>query len=336
MNPFKRQSVLDPRRWSNPAAPSNRTAAPSNALTAPGPSLGRRLSAPLPPHVTRDEVKEEITEISEDEDISDVDCNPIYQENLKGQQQQQRPTPNARVHRPGLLDMPPIAGDAASTAAASSSSVPKPPVVKRSSYVSGLSLHTSQLGPAAGSRGGAGAGGRRAAGTHGTLVQRAQAEVQSAAQVLLVKHRILGPVPPTTEALLAALADAELSQCVLRLCRVHHAAPLVIAECEIDASYERSGSGSENGNGESSLRACNDDDGGGEDGDTESSPLPHSVIRLAMARTKFDRVFGGGAYVSGARIVIFSPWVEYPVPQDGGGPPLLTILATHAEALPAA
>ena len=84
MNPFKRQSVLDPRRWSNPAAPSNRTAAPSNALTAPGPSLGRRLSAPLPPHVTRDEVKEEITEISEDEDISDVDCNPIYQENLKG------------------------------------------------------------------------------------------------------------------------------------------------------------------------------------------------------------------------------------------------------------
>lgn len=234
--------------------------------------------------------------------------------------------------------MPPIAGDAASTAAASSSSVPKPPVVKRSSYVSGLSLHTSQLGPAAGSRGGAGAGGRRAAGTHGTLVQRAQAEVQSAAQVLLVKHRILGPVPPTTEALLAALADAELSQCVLRLCRVHHAAPLVIAECEIDASYERSGGGSEN-RGESSLMLCSDDggDGGndGDGGDADSSSPPHSYIRLAMARTKFDRVFGG-AYVSGARIAIFSPWVEHSVPQDGGGPPLPTILATHAEALPEA
>lgn len=189
----------------------------------------------------------------------------------------------------------------------------------RSSFVSGLNLRTSQLGPGGGSRAGrSGGGGGKARGMYGALVQQAQSEVHSLEQLQHVKHRILGPVPPTAEALRGALADPELRHRVLRLRRVHHTAPLVIAECEDDGAEHEDGP----------------ETGGGGASTTPHARLGlHQIVRLIMARPKFDRACGG-QYGGGARFVLFSPWVDSYIPQEAGGEPQLTILATHAEALP--
>lgn len=81
-NPFKRQAVVDPRRWSLPSAPAPAPPASSRPPATPGPSLGRRLSA-VPPRKAQAAVlsaalpsqhlDEDIEEFSEEE-IDDADA----------------------------------------------------------------------------------------------------------------------------------------------------------------------------------------------------------------------------------------------------------------------
>ena len=98
-------------------------------------------------------------------------------------------------------------------------------------------MRAAQLGGIHGARGGrsgAGAGARKVMGAYGALVQRALTEVQSTAQLLLVKHRMLEPTPPSAEVLSSALGDGQLQRRVLRLRRVLQVAPLVVAVCDED------------------------------------------------------------------------------------------------------
>ena len=54
---------------------------------------------------------------------------------------------------------------------------------------------------------------------------------------------------------------------------------------------------------------------------------------VERAARKFDRACAGRMGQVGARFVVFPPWVEHPIEQ-ADGTSVLTIMATHAEALP--
>jgi hypothetical protein len=317
-----RLSIPDgnPRRWSLPAAP---TTAPIGAPPiTPTLSLGRRLlpTPSVPPLTGRPTAVacpaciDDIEEVSEDEIQEDEEgsCHgfaiaaaaPLGSSTRRAVPPP--PTAAAVAPAPDLaaatrtlpLALPP------STPAA----LPPPRTSSRSSFVLGLSLRNSQLGETTGVRAGRTAGIRRTTGVHSALVQRAASEVSAVEQLLLVKHRILGPTPPTKEALRAALADDELRHRILRLRRVHVTAPLVIAECDDGDSGDEAGDGSPTPSGDAS----------GGVGSSSSA----STVRVVMQRAKFERACGRG----GDRFVIFGPWIERHGAQ-------LTILATHAEAL---
>ena len=128
--------------------------------------------------------------------------------------------PSGAATRPAALP-----GTPAAAQAAPASSV-------RSGLVSGLNLSGSQMGQVTAA--GSSRSSRGRLGAYGTHVQRAATEASTAAQVMLVRHRILGPAPPTVEALRAALSDPELRHLVLRLREVHSTSPLVVATCETE------------------------------------------------------------------------------------------------------
>lgn len=280
------------------------------------------------------------------------------------------------------------AGAPEAAAASSSSMVAQVKTAdsKRSSFITNLSLRTSQLGGASGVRAGRSGGtaaARRASGVHGALVERALGEVRSAEQILHVKYRLLGPTPPTASALRSALADTELNHRVLCLRRVLQMAPLVVIRCEDDdgdglgIEDEREGGVRQ---ASSALRSplarsvyppltqAATTSGGGQQFGDEASPWDavlsgrevvgnlggggsgggsgvadrggsgegggrRSEIQVVISRPKYERACAGQQGQVGARFVVFPPWVEHPVKQSDGST-LLTIMATHVEALP--
>ena len=133
-------------------------------------------------------------------------------------------------------------------------------------------------------------------------MQRAASEVASTEQWLLVKHKVLGPTPPSAEALRAALRDLELRHRVMRVRYMLGRAPLTVVECEDEAE---------------GVEAEDDEQ---EAAGTAAEP---PAVHVVMQPHKFDRA----CRAVGGRFVIFAPWIE-----KAGNPP--TILAAHVEALP--
>lgn len=225
-------------------------------------------------------------------------------------------------HTPALR--PPVAhcsSLAAPHSAASSAGAPSSAVAIRSTLVSGLALRGAQLGEAAGARAGRRDSTRRALGPHGKLAQRASGEQAAAEQLLVVRHKILGPLPPPPDAVRGAMRDPELRHRVLRLTgRLLATAPLVIAECEEDGDDD-----------DGEEEAGEDDDEGAETSASRAAPRRASRhVRVVMHRQRYERVScgaGGGP----RRFVIFAPWYEQRAACSEGGVQLL--MAPLAEAL---
>ena len=199
----------DPRRWSVPA----QTPAPQRPVPT-GISLGRRLSLGLPtpaaaavstPIGGSAGAAAALPPLDDDidDDISEDEAAPA------GAQ-----APAAQL--PLLL--PPLA-------------TPAQPA-HRSSLVAGLSLHVTQLGESAGARAGR-QGSRRSVGLHGELARRAKSDEAYQDHMLLVKHRLAGPQPPSREALRCALHDTTLRH----RCAAALAAAAVTAAAEHDATH---------------------------------------------------------------------------------------------------
>ncbi len=184
----------------------------------------------------------------------------------------------------------------------------------KSSFLAGLSLSAAQLGDATGARqgrGGGAGGGRRAVGKISAMVQRAASEVASTEQLLLVKHKILGPTPPSEEALRSALRDPELRHRILLISQMVGSAPLVTLECVDDDDDAVQDGGNDDHLG----------DAPGSRGEKEDA-TPPPVVHVIMQKSKYER-----AGRKGGRFVVFAPWTE-----RAGNPP--TLIAAHVEALP--
>lgn len=179
----------------------------------------------------------------------------------------------------------------------------------RSSFVAGLSLHTSQLGTASGARAGHKSNAKHS-GVHARLAQRAATELISARQLLHVHHHILGRLPPHPDALANTLADADVRRRVLHLGCVIATAPLVIIECEEDREEDRGegcAGGHEDAVGPATAHAAAtaDDDPQSVPSLGSASALPQQSLRVVLQRSAYERV-----RVGGGRIVVFWPWIE--------------------------
>ena len=182
-----------------------------------------------------------------------------------------------------------------------------------------------QLGEAAGARAGRRESTRKQLGAIGALAQRAVSERDAAEQLLLVKHRILGPMPPQAEAVQKAMKDPELRHMVLHCVRVLAMAPLVVCECleekELLKEEERRLAAAD------AAAVRNEGDEGEED---DEEPPPPS-LRVVLHKARYERVIGAGGK---RRFVIFAPWYEQGDARDGDDGAGRMLLAPMAEALP--
>lgn len=139
------------------------------------------------------------------------------------------PVPSTSHSRSTLANStsPPIihsgsASTLATTTAAASA--PSAAIQPRSSLVTGLRLRASQLGEVVTTKSSGRCGGRRLTGPCSSFIQRAANEAAASTQVLLVKHGISGPIPPSHEQLCAAMHS--LRHRVLQKTRMISMAPL--------------------------------------------------------------------------------------------------------------
>ena len=183
----------------------------------------------------------------------------------------------------------------------------------RSAFVAGLSLKASQLGEATGA-GGTGRSSWRRAGTYGMLMRRLAAEVASEAQLMLVRHRILGPSPPAPDALRSAIADAELPHLILVTTEVHSVAPLAILTCDVQGDAKPSTADAAAASSPPASPA----------GAACAAPS-RSSVRVVMQKACFERAAVG----VGRRFVVFGSFIERPA--EGGQ---RLIIPQHVEALP--
>ena len=340
-------AALDHRRWSILSAPTPKAQPPP---VTPGLSLGRLLACapPTPASVaptaqnnfraapsTRandDEIEE-----FEDEDPIDDAPNPPPpppppQSRTSAFTPTQLPppppqTPSGAACSSALVvaGVPPPSAPrtaASTTSAAGSSSAYHPP---RASLVSNLSLNMRQLGEAAGARAGRRESTRKQLGAIGALAQRAVSERDAAEQLLLVKHRILGPMPPQAEAVQKAMKDPELRHMVLHCVRVLAMAPLVVCECveekELLKEEERRLAAAD-------AAAVRNE---GDEGEEEDEEPPPPSLRVVLHKARYERVIGAGGK---RRFVIFAPWYEQGDARDGDDGAGRMLLAPMAEALP--
>ena len=267
-NPFAKRARTDPRRWSLPstlpsATPQQQPRRHSNPPSSSHISLGRRLvptpaslRAPVAAPASFSSVDRVHDDIEDDVSDDEADSALGVATSHLPLQQLQTPVPPDSTRTLQVLRPPP------NTAA-------RP----RDTFVQlGLTLRTDQLGDAVKANS-SGRSSRKLAGPISQLVHRAASEAASEAQLLLVKHGVRGPAPPTPAALRSAMSSVRHR--VLRLSHVRSTAPLVIAECECENSHETH---------------HND---------------PPTTVRIVMQRAVFDRACG-----TGPRFVILWPWLE--------------------------